>query len=407
MDKFRRRLAPGDTLFEQGEHGDCAYIVESGVIEIVCDDASGKAAKVLARLGSQDIFGEMALFGERTRSAGARAAGDAVLTVVTHDYLTERLQASDPMLRHLLRTLTKRLRGMNNGAATTAAGSGAKAADGEVGPAKDDEDRNLALSRVRAEQDLTVALEQEQFRLYFQPIHRLSDGSIAGYEALIRWLHPERGLVPPVQFIPLAEESDLIVRMGHWITDRACAALSEFEALRKEKNLRIPPLFMSLNLSGRQFQDPDLLPTLDRTLARYPVDPQQIKLEVTESLMLRAFDESVRLLKDCRSRGVKVSLDDFGTGYSSLSYLHRLPVNTLKLDRSFVLALDVDDSGRKILAAIVRLAHDLGMDVITEGIETLQQSAVLRELGSDMAQGYYFGKPVPQATAMETLQNHP
>lgn len=391
MDKFRRRLAAGDVLFRQGEQGDCAYVVESGAIEIFQE--GDKRNGVVARLGTQDIFGEMALFGEHTRSAGARAVDPTTLTVVTHDYLAERLQASDPMLRHLVRTLTQRLRAQLDGAGPAAA----------AGSALDQADQAQALARIRAEQELTLALERDEFQLYFQPIHHLADGGVAGYEALIRWIHPERGLVPPLQFIPLAEESDLINRMGHWIIEQSCAALVQLQARRRAAAAAAPPLFMSLNLSGRQLLDPELLPTLDRILARYPVEPKQIKLEVTESLLLQRFDEGMRLLNECRARGLRVSLDDFGTGYSSLSYLHRLPVNTLKLDRSFVLQLDVSDSGRKILGAIVRLAHDLGMDVITEGIETAAQTEVLRELGSDMAQGYYFGKPAPLAAALEKL----
>ncbi|MDR3417394.1 MAG: EAL domain-containing protein [Nevskia sp.] len=387
MDRFRRMLAPGERLFRQGEHGDCAYIIESGAVEILHEE--GGREDVLALLGVQDIFGEMALFGEHTRSAGARAAAATSLTVVTHDYLTERLHAADPMLRHLLRTLNSRCRELLNGE------SGSEGLAAEI----DDADRALAHARVHAEQDLTLALEREELELYLQPIVRLRDGHIAGYEALVRWNHPQRGMVPPGEFIPLAEESALINRIGLWIIDGACAALARLNALRRD-----PSLFMSINLSGRQLNDPQVLPALDRALARHAVEAGQLKLEITESLLLQRVDDGLPLLEACRARGMRVSLDDFGTGYSSLSYLHRLPVDSLKLDRSFVLQLDANEAGRRIVAAVIRLAHELDMDVVAEGIETTQHIDALRELGADLGQGYYFGRPAPLQAAAEILR---
>jgi EAL domain-containing protein (putative c-di-GMP-specific phosphodiesterase class I) len=382
MDRFKLSLAAGEVLFDQGEDGACAYIVESGIIEILRQGEGTE--RVVARLGAGELFGEMALFGEHTRSAGARAAEPSVLTRVTHDHIAERVQAADPLLRHLLRTLTRRSREL---------------LDGRSGPVvAEDADRSLALSRVRAEQELTMALERDELLLYLQPIVHLADSGTAGFEALIRWQHPQRGMVPPGQFIPLAEESMLINRIGLWIFDQSCAALARLNALGPLRP------FMSVNLSGRQLNDPEVLPAIDRALARHGVAPQQIKLEITESLLLQRIDEGLPLLQACRARGMRVSLDDFGTGYSSLSYLHRLPVDTLKLDRSFVLQLDSNEAGRKIVAAVIRLAHELGMDVITEGLETKEQIDTLVELGSDLGQGYFFGRPAPLATAADLVR---
>ncbi|MBV8063011.1 MAG: EAL domain-containing protein, partial [Nevskia sp.] len=225
------------------------------------------------------------------------------------------------------------------------------------------------------------------------------DGRLADFEALVRWQHPQRGLVPPGEFIPLAEESLLINRIGLWTLDQGCAALAQMHALRPDLQL-----FMSINLSGRQLTDPQLLPSVDTAVARNGVAPGQVKLEITESLLLQRIDEALPLLQACRERGLKVSLDDFGTGYSSLSYLHRLPVDTLKLDRSFVLQLDASASGRRIVAAVIRLAHELDLDVITEGLETKEQIDALRDLGSDLGQGYFFGRPAPLAAASEIVR---
>ncbi|HWY25735.1 MAG TPA: EAL domain-containing protein [Nevskia sp.] len=383
MSRFKLQLAAGEILFERGDEGLCAYIVDSGAIDII--HGGDGPERVVARLGAGEIFGEMALLGERSRAAGARAAEATALTRVTQEYLAERVQAADPMVRHLLRTLSRRSRELLEGRSAPSA--------------HDDADRNLAHDRVRAEQELTLGLEQGELLLYLQPIVRLADGGIAGFEALVRWQHPQRGLVPPGQFIPLAEESLLINRIGLWILEQSCAALAQLEAARPGKQL-----FMSINLSGRQLNDPALLPAIDRALARHAVAPQQIKLEITESLLLQNIDEGLPLLQACRARGLKVSLDDFGTGYSSLSYLHRLPVDTLKLDRSFVLQLDGNEAGRKIVAAVIRLAHELGMDVITEGLETKQQIDTLKVLGSDFGQGYWFGRPAPLAVALEIVR---
>jgi len=205
--------------------------------------------------------------------------------------------------------------------------------------------------------------------------------------------------VSPAEFIPLAEQSGLINPIGRWIIDRASSALAQFAAERPRL-----PLFMSINLSSRQFDDPELLGAIDQALARHPVDPARIKLEITESLLLQRLDEGLRLLQACRSRGLKVSLDDFGTGYSSLSYLHRLPVDTLKLDRSFVLQLDANAAGSKIVAAVIALAHQLGMDVIAEGLETKQQIDALQALGADLGQGFHFSRPLAPAAAAEFVR---
>ena len=383
MEKFRRELAAGELLFDKGDRGDCAYIIETGAIDICrgAEDGGG----VVARLGRRDLFGEMALFGEHLRSAAARAAEPTRLTVVTHEYLNERLYSADPMLRHLLRTLADRCRNLLDGVAGRAAG--------------DDDDLDQAHARIHAEQELILALERGELLLHLQPINRLDNLRVAGFEALVRWQHPQRGLVSPGLFIPLAEESVLINRIGLWIIDQSCAALARLNALRGDT-----ALFMSINLSGRQFGDPEVLPTLERAIAAHGVAPAQIKLEITESLLLQSLDEALPLLEACRARGMRVSLDDFGTGYSSLSYLHRLPLDTLKLDRSFVAQLESNDSGRRIVASVIRMAHDLGLDIITEGLETKEQIAELLALGADYGQGYWFSRPVALDAALEIVR---
>ena len=388
-DRFRHQLAAGEVLFEKGERGDCAYIIESGAIEI-CHDPH-RPGGVVARLGVQELFGEMALFGERTRSAGARAAEPTILTLVTHDYLGERLQGANPMLRHLLRTLSNRCRELLKGNAAESGSTLTTHPD-------DDDDRKMAHAGLQAEQELTLALEHDELELYYQPIVHLSNLRLAGFEALLRWPHPQRGMVSPAEFIPVAEESGLINRIGRWIIDRACAALARLGAERPELEL-----FMSINLSSRQFDDPELLPAIDRALLLHAVDPSRVKLEITESVLLQRLDEGLRLLLACRERGLKISLDDFGTGYSSLSYLHRLPIDTLKLDRSFVLQLDAGLAGTKIVAAVIKLAHELGMDVISEGLETKQQIDSLRALGADLGQGFYFSRATALPAAAEIV----
>jgi diguanylate cyclase (GGDEF)-like protein/PAS domain S-box-containing protein len=260
----------------------------------------------------------------------------------------------------------------------------------------------LFRERLELKGDLAAALAQEQFRVVYQPIVSLADGSLEGFEALVRWAHPDRGVVPPNVFVPIAEETGDIVALGQWVLTTACEQLADWQA-----TYGIRPR-MSVNLSIRQLEHPGLLGQVRAALASSGVDAGDLTLEITESV-LAADVELVRgQLTELRDLGVKIAIDDFGTGYSSFGYLNQFPVDVLKIDRSFVMDLDSATSEQAgIVTAIVSLASGRGLRTVAEGIEETVQADVLRELGCDTGQGYLFAKPLQPADLTEMLTKVP
>jgi EAL domain-containing protein (putative c-di-GMP-specific phosphodiesterase class I) len=248
------------------------------------------------------------------------------------------------------------------------------------------------LERIDLESDLRAAIERAELRLHYQPIVTLDDGAIVGFEALLRWQHPRRGLVPPLSFIPMAEETGLIVPIGRWVLETACRRAARWRRAAVKAG-RTPPS-VSVNLSARQFNSDELVDDVTRILEETGLEPTALELEITESVVMDQSEAGVRALRQLRDLGVHLVLDDFGTGYSSLSYLKHLPLDTIKVDRSFVAGLD-GTADRSIVDAVIALAHGLGIGVVAEGIETASQLERLRELGCDLGQGYLFSRPVP------------
>jgi diguanylate cyclase (GGDEF)-like protein/PAS domain S-box-containing protein len=244
-------------------------------------------------------------------------------------------------------------------------------------------------ARTELESDLRCALEGNQFSLYYQA-QVDHTGLILGAEALIRWQHPQRGLVTPMEFIPLAEEMGLILPIGQWVLETACAQLKAWEADPLTRNLQL-----AVNVSARQFHQPDFVEQVRQTLRIYAFNPGLLKLELTESLVLDNIDDAIVKMQALREVGVCFSMDDFGTGYSSLSYLTQLPLDQLKIDQSFVRNIDVKHSDAVIVQTIIGMAHNLGMEVIAEGVETEDQRAFLEQHGCALCQGYLFGRPAP------------
>jgi diguanylate cyclase (GGDEF)-like protein len=257
------------------------------------------------------------------------------------------------------------------------------------------------LERVEMESDLRAALERHELRVHYQPIVRLDSTKIVGFEALVRWQHPTRGLVAPLAFIPLAEETGLIVPVGKWVLQTACRQAAKWRQTRIDSAGQ--PLFVSVNLSARQFIQADLVEDVAAILDETGLDASALELEITESALMDQSEAGIRTLRRLRALGVRLVLDDFGTGYSSLSYLKHLPLDTIKIDRSFVAGIE-EIADRSIVEAVVALAHGLGIGVVAEGIETERQAERLLELGCDLGQGYLFSRPVPAAKTAGLLR---
>jgi diguanylate cyclase (GGDEF)-like protein len=254
-----------------------------------------------------------------------------------------------------------------------------------------------ALQKLTLENKLRRALEREEFQLYFQPQIDVRSWSIIGAEALIRWRHPDLGLVMPVDFIGLAEETGLIMPIGEWVLRTACAQAKAWQ------DAGHGPLVMAVNISGRQFRGKNLVQTIGQAIGGFGLDPRRVELEITESVLMRSVDETVNTLKALRAMGPRIAVDDFGTGYSSLSYLRRFPVDTLKLDQSFIQDCVKDRGTAAIVAGVIDMAHGLGLEVIAEGVETAEQRTLLFQDGCHIMQGYLFGRPVPAAEFEQLL----
>ena len=254
-----------------------------------------------------------------------------------------------------------------------------------------------AVELLQLETSLRRALERNEFLLHYQPVVSLTTGQISGAEALLRWKHPERGLVPPLEFIPLAEETGLIVDIGAWVLREACRQMKGWQERLKE-----PQLEIGVNLSSRQFQAPGLVAEVGEVLRETGLSPRCLRLEVTESLLMDKHPNVAETMTELRAMGVRIDLDDFGTGYSSLSYLHQFPIDTLKIDRSFVQRISENEDGREIVNTILALANSLDMEVVAEGVETEQQLELLRKMHCGFAQGYHLSRPI-EAPQFEAL----
>lgn len=264
----------------------------------------------------------------------------------------------------------------------------------------DKEMHSRAVSRLRLENDLRRALAKQEFCLHYQPIINLHTGKLAGFEALARWQHPERGLVSPVEFIPVAEETGLIVPIGRWMMQEACHQMSAWH--RQSPGNR--HLTLSVNLSGKQLAQPDLTDQIEAILNEAGLPARALKLEITETVVMENAESATAAFDRLRKMGVRLSIDDFGTGYSSLGYLHRFPFDTLKIDRSFIGSIGQSDENLEIVHTITKLAHNLGMDVVAEGVERAEQVAVLRSLSCHYGQGFFFSKPLDSDAATQFIE---
>ncbi len=372
----------GSVIFREGDRGDCAYIVESGEVQILRN--GDREPYEIARLGPGDLLGEMAPVDDQQRSASAVAAVETRLTPIPRQSIDAMIDEADPMLRLLVRLLMQRLRDQAKG---RKAGEGTHVDDEQPPDVKAalQDVREQALERVRTRREISDALLRRELVLHFQPIVDIERWEPRGYEALVRWAHPERGLISPGGFIDSAEKSGLINPIGQWCVRSACELLQALAA---------SSTFVSVNVSPEQIRTLDAVERLIGIVHDSGVDPSRVKIEITEHLLVDNPDVATHGLKRVKDAGMTVAIDDFGTGYSSLSYLHRFPLDTLKLDRSFVIGLADSEQRLAVVEAIVRLAERLSMDVVAEGIERVEELRILEALGVSLVQGYLLGRPM-------------
>jgi EAL domain-containing protein (putative c-di-GMP-specific phosphodiesterase class I) len=263
--------------------------------------------------------------------------------------------------------------------------------------------RDRAVARLQLETDLRNGIEQNAFVVHYQPIISLASGRITGFEALVRWRHPMRGLLQPIEFIKAAEDTGMIVQIGRLTLVESCR---QMVAWQRQFGAAAPDV-MCVNVSSRQFVDVDLASEVEAILRETGLPPSNLKLEITESAFIGDVQAAQVILKRLQSIGVEWSIDDFGTGYSSLSHLHQLKVDTVKIDRSFVSRIGIDEGGSEMVRAIVALAHNLSMDVVAEGVETEAQYVHLRALGCEYTQGFHFSRPVDALAADRLIALQP
>jgi EAL domain-containing protein (putative c-di-GMP-specific phosphodiesterase class I) len=376
------RLSAGEVLFREGDPPTTAFILEQGQVEIRAQQRGRHV--VLGVLTPGAIIGEMAVIDQAPRTATAIALSECVLIALDRGQIAERIQAADPIIRTLLQGTLQRYRN-----ALLAIQGRA-----EVAPANTAEEVS-GLGKMRLESQLRSALQDGGLDVRYQPLLNVSSGRIAGFEALVRWTHPERGPISPAEFVALAEETSLIVPVGEYVFDTACAAAREFiDAAGR-------PLFVAVNVSARQLREPGLLQRVIDRVDSAKLPRGSIKIEITES---QALDPIVMggFIELCHAHGMKVALDDFGTGYSHLTQMHQLAFDTIKIDQAFVRSMLTQPRSMVIVETIVRMAKALGASIVVEGIESEAELDVLRRLECDYAQGWLVGKP---QTKQELLHN--
>ena len=429
--EFSTYFDADEFLFEEGDPGDCAYIIESGSVEVSLGKGGRKL--VIATLGAGEVLGEMAIIDNSPRTATARALERTKVTAIPLDYVEQKIENADPTVRLFLLLIMERYRDLLARLSHVFEGMSPFQPDAskETDATPTLELRNVVAQYMEMQKRINIAvnnppskpvkmavgettlqdtrilvieekrlksaLANDEFRLHFQPIVELASKKIVGCEALVRWQHPSGKLFPPSRFIAQAEDTGLIIDLGYWIAEQTCSFQKRISSESQQ------PLFVSINLSGKQFEDQLLIPTLADIMGRTGVKREQIKFEITESLLVANPELANKSLNELKETGAKLAIDDFGTGYSSFSYLHRFPFDTLKVDRAFVSAMLRNEKSNEIIKTLVNLSHDLGMDVIAEGIETDREADLLQQYNAEYGQGFYFSRAVTEEELIKLL----
>ncbi len=383
--QFFKHMTAGEYIFREGDEADCAYIIESGSVQITIKKDGEDVTVAVLQPG--DLFGEMAIIDGLPRSASAFAMEDCHLSVISKDILNQRVQTSDPIIRLLISILLQRIRNTNRtfkGLSNAAQEVARKLVSNEE-----------AHSRIKLERDLIQGFDNNEFHLQYQPVLDLNTRELRGFEALLRWENKERGRVPPNDFIDVAESSSLILPLGEWILNQAMQDLVKLQVLMANTDL-----FMSINVSVHQLTDATFETRVLNAIQNSHVQPQNVKLEVTERIF-QGGPEVLAMVESVKKHGCSFTMDDFGTGYSSLNSLFDVQFETIKVDRAFVSRLMKDQKSKAIVQAVVTLASELGLNIVAEGIEKEVEAQILKKMGCQMGQGYLFAKPMPLDVLLE------
>lgn len=391
----------GTRIYRTGDAGDSAYMINRGYVELY--EVINGRKECLELLGPGDIFGEMELFDGKTRKVNALAVHDTSVFSISGEQLRHEIDDAGPLTKQILVATVNRLRSLQ----TQRLHAVEPRTDFKLTPKEDDiAYQSVQIDAARQLQqrvDLENAIRHNQFNLVYQPIVNLLDGRTAGFEALLRWSPPDKKMISPDKFIPLAEQSGLIVPLGAWTLENALRTLSIIERSHAQNRNNEPGIFMSVNVSPRQLENELDIEQLANIIERANINPANVKLEITEQALLTDPSKAMLALARLKSTGASIAIDDFGTGYSSLNYLHTFPLDTLKIDRSFVSRIVEDQNRQHVVTAIVGLARDLGMDVVAEGVEMRDELNWLRSHHCRFAQGYLLARPVDINEALPNL----
>ena len=392
----RRTFKAGEIILKQGEAGDCAYIIEEGQVEILIQRSDG-VSQVISTRGEGTIIGEMAIVDAAPRVATVRALKDCKMLEITREDFAQRLKSSDPVIQMISQVILTRFRDTLTRAEILH--------DSAAVPPPEILERHYAtqtdvVESITISNEFKHALDNNELELHYQPIVDLQKGDVLGFEALMRWTHPEKGFISPGVFIPIAEKSGLIVEASKWALKESCAALKRIETALGQPE----KLYMSVNFSSHDFAEADFVANTVGTAIGQGLKPWQIKLEITERLLMLQPDNAKETLQKCKDAGMGISIDDFGTGYSSLSYLYYFPIETLKIDQSFIRVMERDTRSRELVRSIIGLGQNMGLSIVAEGVETREEAALLREMGCEAVQGYHFARPLSETKIIELLK---
>ena len=393
--KAEKLFKAGEVIMSQGEMGSCAYFIQEGRVRIVVEKADGSFLDMGTR-GPGSIIGEMAIVDNQPRSATIQSLENCTLLEITKEDFARSVKGANPIVRLISQVILMRYRDILRRSHTLTE-------DGPGCPSPEDSERAYAeqtnvVESIKLANEFKVAIATKQLILHYQPIYSISTGQVLGFEALMRWQHPQRGLVPPDEFIPMAEDSGLIIEACRWALGEVCEMLARLDAVRPD----LKDLYVSVNFSATDFEESNFLEAFSEILQRNSTPAKRIHIEITERLLLKKPKNVKETLDSCRKLGMKVVIDDFGTGYSSLSYLHQYPIDTLKIDRSFIHNMRSDKAVLGLVKSILTLRENMDIDIVAEGVEELEEAQLLSQLNCDSAQGYYFSRPISE-TALSAL----